>query len=877
MPADWLIIWGATQLLARPVLEDLAQDFAKDLAKDYVKGCFGNVFKSLSKEGAQKALGRAIKELLQLMEDELLDNGQTEEQVKAWSGDFKEFTRTRTVQETIRRAFTEAAPILDAGLLARAWKEMAGPHPIPGSFNWERVATRFARAVRKIREEEKELRDALTAQTAAETLTAARQSAGIPPQFNLDAYRDALRRRYGNLRLESLDATGVYYRNAVGLRSIFIPQTVREVRGLAPQQIDLPKEYLRRLREADAGREELSEEILAEARRTYLDQSPRAVLEAVAESRIERIVIMGDPGSGKSSLLRYLALQWAEIAEATERLAAPLPILIELREYEHWGCEDDNKSFLRYLNDSRTWHRLNQFNLHERLSGTGNAILMLDGLDEIFDPVRRELAINDIQRFADEYRNVRIILTSRIYGYEKSQERMTDLGFTHMMLQELEEEQIEDFLDRWHRLTFDDPADREAKQARLRRAVAESRAIRELAGNPLLLTMMAILNRHQDLPRDRAQLYGQSSRLLLYDWKTDLLNEKFPQLKEHGIGYQEKTEMLRAVAEFMQSAADEKRGNIISREDLVRILREYLTTQLSLPNGNGLAQALVDQLRGQNFILSDLGNDHYAFVHRTFLEFFTASALARRSVREENSLDFLKKKVFEPHWRDETWHEVLRLIVGMEDLVPIDRAAALIELLLAQEDHDFTFHHIFLAANCSLELRNPRLLGSVRDRIEEKLLDLAAFDYPYFYEFYEAEAQQIGEIRARAVRLIAAAQLLSNTRRWLEDRAANDDNWAVRQAAVQELARGWKLDPDTLPWLKDRAANDSSPTATETDSFMLRHFSVRSVALDALYENYMTDPTTLPFLQSRAQNDPHPVIREIASEIAKKIEKRRRE
>jgi predicted NACHT family NTPase len=52
-------------------------------------------------------------------------------------------------------------------------------------------------------------------------------------------------------------------------------------------------------------------------------------------------------------------------------------------------------------------------------------------------------------------------------------------------------------------------------------AIRDSKSIRELAGNPLLLTMMAILNRNQELPRDRPELYNQASRVLLHQWDVE--------------------------------------------------------------------------------------------------------------------------------------------------------------------------------------------------------------------------------------------------------------------------------------------------------------------------------------------------------------------
>src|SRR5262249_44606994 len=150
------------------------------------------------------------------------------------------------------------------------------------------------------------------------------------------------------------------------------------------------------------------------------------------------------------------------------------------------------------------------------------------------------------------------------------------------------------------------------------------------------LTLMAILNRQQELPRDRARLYERSAQLLLLDWKTELLEERFPELKRLGIGFDEKAAMLRSAAHRMQTAAAGERGNIIARQDLEKILREYLAKTLMVTNAHGVADALVEQFRGQNFILCDLGNNHYAFVHRTFLEYFCAEAFVQQF---EASLD----------------------------------------------------------------------------------------------------------------------------------------------------------------------------------------------------------------------------------------------
>ena len=80
----------------------------------------------------------------------------------------------------------------------------------------------------------------------------------------------------------------------------------------------------------------------------------------------------------------------------------------------------------------------------------GDAIVMFDGLDEIFDISKREEVITDIKRFINDYKNVRVIVTSRVIGYQ--QKKLRDADFNHFMLQDLGSEQVEDFIQLWHLL-----------------------------------------------------------------------------------------------------------------------------------------------------------------------------------------------------------------------------------------------------------------------------------------------------------------------------------------------------------------------------------------------------------------------------------------
>ncbi|MFM7575952.1 MAG: NACHT domain-containing protein, partial [Microcystaceae cyanobacterium] len=246
---------------------------------------------------------------------------------------------------------------------------------------------------------------------------------------------------------------------------------------------------------------------------------------------------------------------------------------------------------------------------------------LFDGIDEIFDPVLREEVVTDIHRFSNDYAQVQVIVTSRWLGYKA--QRLRDAGFRHFMLQDFEIEQIEDFIERWHDLTFTDEVDKLRKKERLMKAIQDSKAIRELAGNPLLLTMMAILNRNQELPRDRPELYNQASRVLLHQWDVERALIEDARLDPKTIDYRDKQAMLRKVAYFMQSSEKGLAGNLISATDLEAILTDYLKT-IEVDQARTVARLFINQLRTRNFILCFLGADSYGSVHRTFLEYFCA-------------------------------------------------------------------------------------------------------------------------------------------------------------------------------------------------------------------------------------------------------------
>lgn len=499
------------------------------------------------------------------------------------------------------------------------------------------------------------------------------------PEYNLDAYFAALKKRYGVLALEGLTPPQKEEYLQIQLRSVFVEQNVRE----NPPPIELPKEVWEKLqREKDIHPEDLPSGItlddVRKAREAYYEKPSRPVLDVLTDSRYQHTTILGDPGSGKSTLARYVMLSLIEGAP-TPALPRPfyeragegvLPLLIELRSYAGL-CADGNCTtfleFLDYLGKTEGW-ALTQSALHNHLKNDGRAVVIFDGLDEIFDPEQRERITRQIVGFCGDYPKARVIVTSRVIGYRRK--ILTDAGFTHFTLQDLDEKQVATFVSRWYDLAMSDRPD-EAKERRERilKSFKESVSIRALAGNPMLLTIMAIIGKHQELPRERWKLYDHAASVLIQHWDVNK-HLKDARIDADFIGEDDKKELLRRLAFRMQSGEGGLAGNYIHREQLQTEFEDYLRERYAQAPDRAvtIARAIIDQFRERNFILSLYGANLYGFVHRAFLEFFCASAFVWKFEKtKELTIDQLKTDVYGKHWEDQIWREVLRLIWDMID------------------------------------------------------------------------------------------------------------------------------------------------------------------------------------------------------------------
>ena len=877
---DWLIVWGVTQAagpLVFSVMQELAIEGAKDYGKEFFKNSLGKVLHLPEKDVQKEAYGKAMKEFLELFQQQLEMANLEDDQIKNFEKPLKTFIKDDQVKPILGDAFDIDCQVLDTFTLAQSWQRLNLP-PLPAEFNWEKLGKFYLRKTKEIIENSEKLRAVFLVKLQDKDSQNIQEIAGVKTDYNLDNYGEGLKKEYGHLKLECLDTTTY---EQIKLWRMFVPQNVRRCKQFIPQLYELPKEVLQELVDRGEITQAELEQIQAELerkRREYLNEKLDPVLNIINSSEYRRTVILGDPGAGKSSLLQYLALNWAE-KELSQRVLFPLPLLIELRIYARDKDEKKCKNILEFFHQGNLICHLNQLALDDKLE-KGQALVLFDGLDEVFNPQLREEIVTDIKRFSIQYPQVPIIVTSRWLGYKA--EELNHAGFEHFMIQDLDQNQIEDFIQRWHDLAFENRDDKPQKQERLQKAIKESKAIRELAGNPLLLTMMAILNRTQELPRDRSKLYEKASEVLLHQWdfetKEGLID---PELKKYlyNIDLRDKRDILRLVASAIQAREKGLAANLIYKEELENILTQYLQgTGINKRDANDLTDLIIKQLRYRNFILCSLGGNAFAFVHRTFLEYFCAcefyEKFKNRGLPDGIPLEDLKTKVFGEHYSDPVWKEVLCLLMGMlSSEFTKEIAEELINSLIDMEEKDQEFAHLFLAADCYGELRNQSIYVELSQRLLNQLERLYDKDIDY-YEKYDPEKwwQQRGKIRGKSISCVVKNwQGDPNGWNMLQKIAQSATSWPEQAPIIDALVQIAQLYPVALSKIQELANKGKSKAIEALVTHWRDHHQTlpiiqqqanksESEAIAALVTHWRDNPQTLPIIQQQANKGEGEII-----------------
>lgn len=418
--------------------------------------------------------------------------------------------------------------------------------------------------------------------------------------------------------------------------------------------------------------------------RLFGEQEQGSLSLAEVIQRHPYVVILGDPGSGKTTLGKWLVLQFARALQ--ERRASVqvhadmvrpgvqvntlldlgpvrLPIILRIADYARARWEKDQEDNKLPLDRFLGLHE-NKRDLPLELTPEviralaqaylirGQALVVLDGLDEVADPGQRKAVMLEVKRFLqsplpetsltkEEDIGNRVLLTSRIVGYQF--DPLTDLP--HYTVEEMDNLAITSFCQAWIRHVVVIDSSEAVEQAKQLKDAIFNHAypsVRALAGNPLLLTIMAQVywrNKQRTLPTRRVTLFEEATRTL-YDQRGVFWTRA-------GISLQRMTFALGAVAAYIH--AHEPNG--FAEEGQVR---KQLSTVL--PNSEQV-EAVLNAARDVSGFLVARGEGIYGFLHRALQEYFVAQHLVSQPT-------YLSKNII-ARCLESIWREPIVLAMGI--------------------------------------------------------------------------------------------------------------------------------------------------------------------------------------------------------------------
>ncbi|NOX60559.1 MAG: NACHT domain-containing protein [Chloroflexi bacterium] len=487
-------------------------------------------------------------------------------------------------------------------------------------------------------------------------------------------YRQQVIKHYNRLTLTGLPERdpGLH---GVPLEKVFVKLNVetRQAARLDPavqRELErLQRELVKLEKEGGRGNRRQAQELQARIERLEAEaRKPRIETLSVAEAlqQYQRLAVVGGPGSGKTTLTRWLALTFAQNRQAEPDRLGPafsqprLPILLELRRFaphlsKHAAhpIPDLSDEIATYISGHAYYAGAPKAFIVDALS-SGRCLLLIDGLDEVADlNIRRNLvdALNALlQRSDGRYGENLCIVTSRPHGY-----RDIDLGagFQTARVKPFEPEDVHLFIRHWYETAYGADAEEEAQT--LIEAIDQNDRVQDLATNPLLCTIIAIVYRNNRvLPNRRVELYLKCSEALLDTW------ERNKAIRDSGLigkyDWQTKIELLAPLAYWLHSETERLAA---PEEAFVEQLTHVLMTK-GLETGARAkeeARRFLAAIRDRSGLLQGRGDGSLEFAHRTFQEYLAARHIAAQP--DPDHIDLVM-----PHLHEAWWREVHLLTIG---------------------------------------------------------------------------------------------------------------------------------------------------------------------------------------------------------------------
>lgn len=348
-----------------------------------------------------------------------------------------------------------------------------------------------------------------------------------------------------------------------------------------------------------------------------------------------RLFILGKPGAGKTTFLKYITLQ-----ATRSKIDDKVPIFVSLKEWS--DSSSDLLTFIVKLFEICNFPDAQPF--VEHLLKSGKAIVLFDGLDEINEENNlRSRANTTLNNFCRQYHDTQCLITCRIAATDYNSFE----AFTYVEMADFTDEQIRIFAEKWF-------PDKEVQRKFLEEFFnVDNERLQELGRIPLLLTLLCLaFEANQRFPQRRVEVYDRAIDALLKKWR---ISDTISRDKVYrSLSTTHKRKMLAHIA-----AETFKKGEYFLRQrNLENQIVKYLHNLSAINIEDIDGEAVLKSIEAQHGLFVERAWGIYSFSHLTFQEYFTAEYFINAEEDELNNL-------IGNYSGDNRWREVFLLTASL--------------------------------------------------------------------------------------------------------------------------------------------------------------------------------------------------------------------